>query len=147
MAKQCEPFEHTADVGLAARADTPGELFEAMAEGLAELICRRSAVRPARSRTISVQAEDIEALAVDYLSAILSAIQEDRFLVAAVEAEVFFSTPSGEAGPASVRATLRGETYDPSRHEILIEVKAVTYHRLQVARRETEWQGRVILDL
>ena len=30
MGKHCETFDHTADVGLSARADTLGELFEAL---------------------------------------------------------------------------------------------------------------------
>ena len=34
MSKTCTTFDHTADVGLAARADTLAELFEALAEGL-----------------------------------------------------------------------------------------------------------------
>ncbi len=159
MAKHCEPFEHTADVGLAARADTLAELYEALAEGLADLICPRAAVQPAASRTMEVRAEDAEALAVDFLAAVLSAIQEDHFLVAAVSAEATEPAASQARGPGGasprsqddrpfrIRAVLRGEKYDPRRHEIRIEVKAVTYHQLEVARRGGQWHGRVILDL
>jgi SHS2 domain-containing protein len=140
MSKHCEPFEHPADVGLAASADTLAELYEALAEGLAELICPRRTVRPAAERTLEIRAEDREALAVDFLAAVLSAIQEDRFLVASASVEC-------QDGPPSLRAVLRGEPYDPRRHELRTEVKAVTYHQLEVAQREERWQGRVILDL
>ncbi|MFB3890681.1 MAG: archease [Phycisphaerae bacterium] len=84
MAKSCETFDHTADVGLAARADTPGELFEALGEGLADYICPRTTVRPREKRTLTVEAEDVEALAVDFLAALLNVIQADRFMVTAV---------------------------------------------------------------
>ncbi|MCK4601901.1 MAG: archease, partial [Phycisphaerae bacterium] len=139
MAKHCETFDHPADVGLAAKADTLGELFEALAEGLAEVICPRRQVARAETRWVSAAAEDLEALAVDFLSEVMAAIQEDHFMVTAVQVE--------EISDRAVTVALTGEPYDPARHEIKIEVKAVTYHQLLVAREDGGWAGRVILDL
>lgn len=139
MAKHCETFDHTADVGLAARADTLGELFEALAEGLADLICPRDRVAPAQKRAVAVQAEDIEALAVDFLSAVRAAIQTGRFVIAAVRVK--------NIGEGAVEAELVGEPYDPGQHELNVEVKAVTYHELRIAREGAAWLGRVILDV
>ena len=183
MAKQCETFDHTADVGLLARADTPAELFEALAEGLADYICPRDTVRPREIRTLSVEAEDIEALAVDFLAAVLNVIQADRFMVAAVrvvecggvncpgidplslegrgwpegpgegdasrtESPSPCPLPSREREAHSkVTAELSGEPFDPARHEIHTEVKAVTYHLLKVAQEGGLWTGRIVLDL
>jgi SHS2 domain-containing protein len=157
VSKECHTFDHPADVGLAARADSLGELLEALAEGLADLICLRETVRPAESRTVSVRVErasgqesqppagpdhggqDVEELVHDFLSAVLAEIQERRFLVAAVA--VAHATETEAAGE------LRGEPYDPSRHDIRAEVKAVTYHQLTVEREGSGWAGTVILDL
>jgi len=139
MAKHCETFDHTADVGLAARADTLGELFEALAEGLADVICPREHVSAADSRTLTVAAEDVEALAVDFLSGLLSVVQTERFLVARASVQ--------RADETAVEAKVSGEPYDPARHELATEVKAVTYHQLKVAREGDQWVGRVILDL
>ena len=141
MARHCETFDHTADVGLAARADTLGELLEALAEGLGDVICAREQVSPAERRTVAVAAEDLEALAVDFLSAVLAAAQTDRFVVAAVRV-----TRIDERSPA-VEAELSGEPYDAGRHELKTEVKAVTYHQLKIAREGDGWTGRVILDI
>ena len=139
MAKRCETFDHTADVGLAARADTLAELYEALAEGLAETICPRARARPRQSVEIAVEAEDREALAVDFLSEVLNAIQLDRFMVHECRA--------AGADETHVRAELIGEPFDPARHEISTEVKAVTYHGLSVAREGDSWIGTLILDL
>lgn len=139
MAKHCETFDHTADVGLAARADSLGELMEALAEGLTDVICHRASISPAERRRIAVEAEDVEALAVDFLSQVLLAFEVDRFLLA--EANVSTATPT------TVTAELLGEAYDPARHDLKTEVKAVTYHQLKVAREGDEWTGRVVLDL
>jgi len=139
MARHCETFDHTADVGLAARGDTLGELMEALAEGLSDVLCDRSRVRPTERRPLTVEAEDVEALAVDFLSAVLLAFEVDRFLV--TQARVT------KASETSLTAELAGETYDAGRHDLKTEVKAVTYHQLRIARESGAWSGRVILDL
>jgi len=141
LAKHCEIFDHTADVGLKARADTPGELMEALAEGLADLICPQRQVEPVRTRQISVRAEDLEALAVDFLAEVMNLLQVERFVVAAVRVTDI------DPAAASLTAELAGEPYDPARHEIATEVKAVTYHQLRITRDGQTWTGRVILDL
>jgi len=139
MAKRCETFDHTADVGLAASADTLGELFEALGEGLAEVICPIEQVQARQGREIAVQAEDVEALAVDFLTKIMVTIETDGFVVAAVRV--------GSAAENEVTGFLAGEPYDPARHEFDTEVKAVTYHQLRVARDGEKWTARVILDI
>lgn len=139
MSKHCETFDHTADVGLAARADTLGELLEALAEGLADVICPRGQVADQAGWELDVAAEDVEALAVDFLCEVMAAIQTDRFAVARCQVR--------SAEEHRVRAELRGEAYDPARHEIATEVKAVTYHQLRIAPEGDGWAGRVILDL
>ena len=139
MAKHCETFDHTADMGLAAEADTLAELFEALAEGLADVICPRGQVAAVEVRDVRVAAGDVEALAVDFLCEVMAAVQEGRFAVASVRVERIDET--------AVAARLAGEPYDPARHELSTEVKAVTYHQLKIAREGARWTGRVILDL
>lgn len=139
MAKHSETFEHTADIGIAAWGDTIGELYEALAEGLADFICARETVKAAHVRILAVQAEDAEALAVDFLSELMNLIQTDRFMVSSVRAR--------QADEHGLTVEVAGEPYDPTRHEIHTEVKAITYHMLKVAREQGRWVGRVVLDL
>jgi len=139
MAKHCETFEHTADIGLAASADTLGELFEALGEGLAEIICPIRQARARQRRRIAVRAEDVEGLTVDFLAKIMVTIQTDGFVVAAVRV--------GSITENEVIGHLAGEPFDPARHEFHTEVKAVTYHQLRVARDGEKWTARVILDI
>lgn len=142
MAKTCTTFDHPADVGLLARGDSVSEVFEALAEGLAGFICTKEQVQVRESRQLSAEAEDIEALVVDFLSAVLRLIQTDHFMVAAAEA-----TLEETDRKHAIQARLVGEPYDPTRHEIHTEVKAITYHMLQVKQDGQQWTGRVILDL
>ncbi len=139
MSRHCEPFEHTADVGLDAWGDTLGELLAALAEGLADVLYDREGVQRRQRHFISVEAEDVEALAVDFLSEVLLAFDADGFALA--EAEIPIADETAASGQ------LIGEPLDPDRHELRTEVKAVTYHQLKIAQEEERWVGRVILDI
>ena len=141
MARSCTTFDHTADVGLEARADTLAELYQALGEGLARFLCS-SPARADEQRSLSVEAEDLEALVVDFLWALQTELQARRFVLAALEV-----TCLEEGPPARIAATLAGEPYDPERHELESEVKAITWHGLEVIRAEAGWRARVILDL
>ena len=139
MTKHCRTFEHTADVGLQGRADSLGELFEAMGEGLADVICPRRAVKKQKTLQIQAEAENVESLLVDFLGELLGLFNLEKFLVTGIKVERIDET--------SVAAEVAGETYDPARHELGDEIKAVTYHKLKVAREDDGWIGRVILDI
>ena len=152
MAKHNYTFDHPSDIGLAARADSLGELMEALAEGLAGEICDRDQVRAAETRPLEVSAEaeaaarpDYEALAVDFLTAVMNLIQVRHFMVR----EVSVQMPNAERPPSAVPliARLTGEPYDPDRHEIKVEIKAVTYHQLTIKQEGGQWVGRVIVDI
>jgi SHS2 domain-containing protein len=140
MGKHCETFEHTADVGLDARADSLEQLLEALAEGLAGVIHAADGVEPRQSRTVQVEAEDLESLTVDFLWQLMDLLEADLFLLASVAVS--------RASAREVVAEVRGEPYDEARHRFTGEVKAVTYHELEVGQEDGGgWRARVILDL
>lgn len=148
MARHCETFEHTADLGLEARADSPAELFEALGEGLCRQICQPGNVRLKDSRRVEVaaspgaaepDASGLEFLAVDFLRELLRLFHLEKFLIGRIRVE--------RCDETSVAAEVTGESYDPARHELGVEIKAVTYHQLTVARQGGGWLARVILDI
>ena len=50
--------------------------------------------------------------------------------------------------PKRLRAVLRGEAFDPARHRIIREIKAVTYHQSSVLQTpEGGWVARVVFDV
>jgi SHS2 domain-containing protein len=138
MGKDWRTFEHPADLGLEARADSLAELFEALAEGLARQVCPRG-VRSQDTLPVRAEADDLESLAVEFLGEVLRLFHLRRFLVAGVRVERIEAT--------SLSASAGGEAYDPARHELGPEIKAVTYHHLKVAHEPDGWVATVLLDL
>jgi SHS2 domain-containing protein len=134
-----EPIDHTADVGYRLFAPSLSELFVIAGRALFDAITELDSIRPEFERKIAVEAGDVEALLVAWLS-------ELNFRCI-TELELFCEFDIEAISPTTVRATVRGEKIDPARHVIQTEIKAVTYHELFVRESEGGWEAQVILDV
>jgi SHS2 domain-containing protein len=47
----------------------------------------------------------------------------------------------------TARGSAAGEPVDPSRHRLLREVKAVTYHQIRLVRSRGLWRVRIVFDV
>ena len=137
--KPYEFFEHTADVGIKAQGATLTQLFVHMAQGLVELIAEDSLLKPSQERPIQLSATDAESLLLAWLQELLFWFSTNRFLPTTYTLE--------EVTETSVRGTVRGGTFDPTRHVQGREVKAITRHLLEVSQRNGQWYGQVIVDI
>ena len=134
-----ELFEHTADLGLRARAPDLDTLFVEAAECLFSAIVEDlSTIRPAQVVEVRLQAEDREYLLFDWLKALLYHFDAEHLLFRRFEVKV---TADGLEGRAW------GEPLDRGRHELSHEVKAITYHGLRVEQTADGWLAEVIVDI
>ena len=134
-----EFFEHTADLGLRARAADPDALFADMATALfAAVVEDLSAVRPEQRVELEIAGTDLDYLLFDWLRELLVRFDADHLVFARFEVKV------GETGVSGVAW---GEPLDPARHLLSHEVKAITYHDLRVEREADGWVAEVIVDI
>jgi SHS2 domain-containing protein len=131
--------EHTADEGLLVKAADRKELFARAAWGMFSLLTDMSAVRPLETVAVNVEAPDIEALMVRWLS--------DLNYLHLVGRKLFCGFEVARLTRRTLEARARGEAIDPRRHAIRREIKAVTFHGLKVAREGSVWTARVIFDV
>jgi SHS2 domain-containing protein len=135
-----EHFDHTADLGLRARAATLPELFADAGKGLAAMLVEEpGAVREAEAVEVRLPPDRIDFLFFDWLKALLALLEERRLVLTGFEVQV------DEAN--GLTAACRGEPLDPSRHEPAHEVKAVTYHGLRVEKGPDGWLAEAIVDI
>ena len=136
-------LDHTADVGADIDAASRDELFAEAARALCETIVDPATVRPSLERRFDLAAPDLETLLVDWLGELVFVFEVDRQLFRDAEVTV----AEDEAG-WRLAAVARGEPYDPERHPVRVLVKAVTYHQIEVVRRDDgTWHARVIFDI
>jgi SHS2 domain-containing protein len=119
--------EHTADVGLEAEGADLAEAVEEVIAGFGHLVCPEAEVGIGEQRRLEVEAPSRADLVVDLLDELNFVHQTERFLPA--EAEVAIAAT--EDG-CRLDATIEGETYERDRHGHLMEIKATTYHGLEV---------------
>jgi len=129
----------TADMGIVAYGRTLPELFSHAALGLMAITIDPADIRPQMEMAVSVQGANREELLLHWLNELLYLLEVEEFLGKEFIVE--------ELSDTHLRAVIRGEKRDPERHHFRREVKAVTYHRLQVRARKTGWEAQVIVDL
>ncbi len=133
-------IEHTADIGIRIFGKTSTEIFRHGAEALFDIICGISNIKPREcGGRIEVRAEDSSELMVVWLGRLLTKFETDRFLASRFEIETLDEN--------FLSSKIYGEKFDPDRHELLIEIKGVTYHGLKMERQEGMWVAEVILDV
>jgi SHS2 domain-containing protein len=132
-------FEHTGDLGIELDAPSRLDLFGRAMLALAHLMVEPDGVRPFEERTIEVAAASDADLVHDLLSAGLTLFLADGFI---------WCTASCTERDGAVVARLGGEPYDPRRHRLIQELKAVTYHGLVVEQRnDGRWRARIVFDV
>jgi SHS2 domain-containing protein len=134
-----EIFDHTADLGVRVSSASLEGLFADAGRGLFAVIAGDlTAIRPEEAIEISLQGHDPSWLLFDWLRELHAAFEPGRLLLASFD--VTFA-------PDGLRAIARGERYDPSRHVLAHEVKAVTQHGFDLRRAPTGWEATFILDI
>jgi SHS2 domain-containing protein len=134
-----ETFDHTADVGLRVQAADLDGLFAEAAEALFGLIVANPQdVRPVQEVNVELEGGRYDDLLFDFLAELLFLFSTQHLVFSQFEVRVH------EHG---VTATLRGEPVDRDRHQLDMEVKAITYHGLKVEEHSDGWLAEVIVDL
>jgi SHS2 domain-containing protein len=135
-----EHFEHTADLGLRVRAADLDTLFAEAAEALLAVVVEDlSTVEPREGTTIRVSGTDLAYLLFDWLRELLFYCEVDHRVFRSFEVHV---SADGLVG------TAWGEPYNPGKHPLSHEVKAITYHGLRVEPTDDGgWLAEVIVDI
>jgi SHS2 domain-containing protein len=131
--------DHTADAGIVVEAPDLARLFERAAYGMFSVITDLVAARATETSRISVEASDRMALLVRWLSELnYRHVTEHR---------IFSKFEVLALSEHQLEAEVSGEIFDPARHTIFTEIKAVTFHDLQLKRDDRGWKAQIIFDL
>ena len=124
MDKDFEILDHTADVGIIAYGADISQAFANAARGLFSLITELDDVEEALYRDIELTATDKESLLVGWLNELVYRFD--------TEGIIFKRFDISQLDNTRLKARGYGEKADSSRHTLKREVKAATYHMLEV---------------
>jgi len=146
--KRFEQIEHLSDIGIKIYGNSLEQLFESAAEGMFSIMCDLKKINPAVKRNISIEEHgsmSLEELLVLWLENLLYKFEIDNMLFSRFKIKKFLT----EDSRSIIEADIFGEKVDFGKHEIVIAVKAPTYHMLEVRkdRNSSGWAGKVIFDV
>lgn len=139
MGKPYQVIDHTADIGLHVFGADSAELFRNAAWALTDVITDRRSVVATESLTLTITGRDWPDLLVNWLRELLYLWSGKDQLVESVEIE--------QISAHRIVATALVESYQSERHRIHNEIKAVTYHQIDVSKSLTGWEAKIILDV
>lgn len=132
-------LDHTADMGFEIKGADPAELFKKAGMALIHVILGSAPSPGADKMKVSLKGYDLSDLMVRWLTEILYLFQGEYL----VTTDIIIDSLSDD----TVTATLIISPFNPLEHEILREIKAVTYHQIDVTGKDNIWNARVIFDL
>lgn len=138
-----EFLEHTADVYVAAYGSSLAEAFENAAVAMFETMTYTRRVRAINEDSLEVRAEDEVALLYSWLEELLLRFEIEGKVYSRFKVDSIERTPQGYA----LRARMWGEPFDRERHKSKTDVKAVTYHRMEILRSNATVTVKYILDI
>jgi SHS2 domain-containing protein len=134
-----ETFDHTADLGLRVRAGDLNTLFAEAGRALfSALVEDLDTVAPNKQLDVTIAGKDRDYLLFDWLKELLYRFEVEHLLLSR------FSVTVGADG---LQGSAWGEPFDPARHELAHEVKAITYHGLRAEQTPDGWLAEVIVDI
>jgi SHS2 domain-containing protein len=131
-----EFIEHTADIGIKAYGESVEESFANAALGMFNVMTDVSKVEPVGEYDVKVESDNLENLLVDWLGELLFLHETQDVLLSEFDVKI---------EDLSLTAKVRGETLDRKKHELKDDVKAITYHMLEV--NQEEGYLKVLLDI
>jgi len=126
-------------VGVRVYGGSFAELLKNAALAMMSLIADRESVRPGEEVVFEAEADTGEELLIKMLSEILYLHEVRKMVFAEAEIEL--------TDGCKLRGRLRGEKTDFSRHELLNDIKAATYHNLKIERADDRFMAEIIFDI
>lgn len=132
-------FNHTADLGVEIYGSDPYQLFINAGRTLFDLICGTVAIEENAALPVTAEENGYEDLLVSWLRELLYLQQVKGYLLSTFIVH--------ELDEFHLKATVQGEQFDSRRHELLREIKAVTYHQLKIEHAQAGWTARIVFDI
>ncbi len=127
--KNYEYFEVTADIGFKAYGKNLNKAFENAGLAIFNIISNTDDIEPSRELSFEITSEDNVSLLYDYLEELLFYHEVEFMLFSQFHVEI--------GDDFHLKATIKGEEINWEKHERKTEIKAITFHKMEVNMGET----------
>ena len=130
------------DAIIEAYGSTLDEAFENSAKGLVNTMFHIKEIIPDKEYEIIAKGYDIESLLYDWLEKVMLRILIDNIVLSDFKVKI-----SESNGNYFLKGIVKGEVLDLQKHHYKVEIKAVTYHEMEIKQKGNIITARFLLDL
>jgi len=132
-------IDHTADLGIIVEGTDEKNLFIRAAQAMTDLMVEGDISKKTVIKDVLVEGEDLPDLMVRWLGEVLYLFDGEKLIVNSIEIK--------SISPITLKSTLTLTSFEPEHHQVIREIKAVTYHQISVDKVNDRWQARIIFDI
>ena len=130
------------DVAFEARGNTAEEMFVAASDATMNVMVEDlETIADREHRSIHVEARAMDMLLFQFLQELIFLKDAEQLLIRVSRIRIENQNDSYQ-----LSAEAYGEKLNPDKHELVVDVKAVTFHRFHVGETPQGWVATVILD-
>ena len=133
-------LDHATDAIIEVKAKDLDEAFTVAGQAVADITIDTKSVSEKQEWNIAASGEDLRYLLFNWLEAVIYQLITDGFAIARIQAKVI------KNGGYSIEATTYGEPIDLKKHGFKVEIKAPTFHLMEIIEGK-EIVMRFLLDL
>ncbi|HID26807.1 MAG TPA: archease [Methanosarcinales archaeon] len=141
MEKSYEYLEHTADSKFRAYGNTIENAFENAALAMFNVMINTSNIQPIEKEDIKLESENLDELLYSWLSELLYLFEVEGIVFSNFKID-YIKKNSGY----TLEGHASGEKIDLKKHVFECQVKAVTFHELDIAKTDKGYCVQVIVD-
>ncbi len=135
-------LEHITDAEIEAYGKNLEESFENAAKALEDTMVDLKSINPRIAEKISIKGKDKQSLLYSWLEALIFREEVEGMLYSDFKCRI-----SEKEGGYVLNASVKGEKYDPGKHQEKTAVKAPTYHEMMIDESTEVVKLRFLLDL
>jgi SHS2 domain-containing protein len=121
-------LEHMTDAEIEAYGENLDEGFANAGRAVEDLMVDLKSIRQIEARKIDLEEKDLGALLYDWIEALISLQESEGLLFSEISCRVSKKPEGGYL----LHADLKGEKFDPKRHEQKTAIKAPTFHDMKI---------------
>ncbi|MBI5746678.1 MAG: archease [Nitrospirae bacterium] len=133
----------TADIAFEAKGKNLEELFIAAAQATTNVMVRDlRQIKAKERREILIEDDEIDMLLFNFLQEIIFYKDAEQLIFSRYDVKIRKEGPHFK-----LKAEFYGERLDMMKHDLIVDVKAVTLHQFEVKKTDAGWEAIVILDI
>lgn len=137
--KKYRTFKRSSDLAVKIFGKSQAELFANSGFALFDLLTQIDKIEMHERLTLEVEGADRDDLMVNWMRELLYLYQGSGYMLKEFVVQ--------EVKDNHIRGEVSGEKFDPDRHEIQREIRAVVSHQSRMEKTGDQWTAQVVLEL